>query len=96
LLNDALDLAAINLQVAGDGALTVARVVPLPNRVLQCQHIRCHRWRIALRLWRKFVLGGVQHVPHAGTVGGPDEQLEGANQRQRWPRADQCAYPPVA
>jgi hypothetical protein len=77
----------------------VARVVPFPNRVLQCRYIRCHRWRIVLRLWRKFVLGDMRHLLHAGTAGGPDEhheQFERANERQRWPRTDQCAYRPVA
>lgn len=32
MLDDALDLAPIDLQVAGDGTLAVARVVPLPMR----------------------------------------------------------------
>jgi hypothetical protein len=99
LIDDALDLASVDLQVAGNGALTVARVVPIPNRVLQRRYIRCHRWCIVLRLWRGLVLLGLRDMFHAGIAGGADEhheQFEGANQRHRWPRADQCAYRPVA
>jgi hypothetical protein len=40
LLDDSLDLAPIDLQITDNGALTMARVVPLPNRVLQCWRVR--------------------------------------------------------
>jgi hypothetical protein len=99
LLDDALDLAAVNLQFAGYGALSLARAVPVPNRTLQCWRIWCRRRCIVLRLWRRHVFHGVRHIVGAGTAAGADKrhmQLEGANQCHRGPRADQRAYQPVA
>jgi hypothetical protein len=74
--NYALDLAAIDLQIPGDGALTAARVVPIPNRTLQCWYIRCHRRCIVLRLWRGLVFHGVRHIFGIGTATGLDKYHE--------------------
>src|SRR5947209_3399018 len=70
----ALDLAAVEVEFAGDGALAVAGVVPGPHRLLDAWCLGQRGWCIAVRDRHR-----VAHVSGWGGCGagpgfGPDER----------------------
>src|ERR1017187_5380578 len=99
LVEDAFDLAAVDAEFAGYGALAASGVVPGPYCLL---HARCfgQRGRCASVRNRQ----GVAHLHRglasgAGVALGPyqgHEEFEGAGQRQGGPGADQSADGAVA
>jgi hypothetical protein len=69
LLDDALDLATVDVQVAGYGTLAMARLVPVANRTLQTRDLRHYQRYVATGLWyrlRNHVRG---HLVHDGPAG---------------------------
>jgi hypothetical protein len=51
LLDDALDLAAVDVKFPGDGSLAAARFVPGPYRLFQSWCGVQGRWRMLLQQW---------------------------------------------
>ena len=99
MVDDAFDFSAVDAEFAGNGPLTVTRVVPGPYRL---HHVRCRRQRgrcAAVRDRQQEAHLGLRRWHRAGYSPGPDEghkELERARQRQCWPGADQCADGAVA
>jgi hypothetical protein len=99
LVDDALDLAAVDVEFAGYGALAVPGVVPGPYRLL-------HAWRFGQREWCVVVLDshGVVHGDRGGRRGTGSalpsdeghQEFERAGERQGWPCADQGSDGAVA
>jgi hypothetical protein len=64
LVNDAFDLAAVEVEVPGYGALAVAGVVPGPYRLLYARRFGRRGWCIVVRDGQ-----GIVHVSGAGRRG---------------------------
>src|ERR1039458_10365340 len=99
VVDDAFDLAAVDAEVAGYGALAAACSVPGPYRLL-------HRWRAS---WHeRCIVHRCRRSPVRMTRGDGSclrlwprsdeghEEFEGAGQGQRGPGTDQCADGAVA
>src|SRR5260370_17412054 len=99
LVEDALDLAAVDVEFAGYGALAVTGVVPGAYRPLHAWCSRQRGWCFVVRDRQ-----GVVHVRGGGGWGagpglGSDEghqELERTGQRQRWPGPAQGTDGPLA
>jgi len=99
MVDDAFDLAPVDAEVAGDGALAAACGVAGPDRLL-------HRWRTGWHRW-PILHGGRRSLIHmtrgdgcrlcvwAGSDEG-HEEFEGASQGQGGPGADDRADRAVA
>jgi hypothetical protein len=92
MIDYAPDLAAVDVEFAGDGPLTVARLVARADDLLHGwrhrQFQRCTLLQLWCRLVPKFRLG----ITCPCAAPGADEhhqQLERANQRQGGPSGDQ-------
>src|SRR6266487_3754449 len=90
-VDDAFDLAAVDVEFARDGALAATSVVPGPDRLLQgWRGFKCCS-RIVARDWYALALGHHRRLHGEFFLIGPDqchEKLEGAGQRQGGPCAD--------
>ena len=89
-----LTLAAVDAELAGDGSLAAARLVPGVHRLLQGR-LTCRRgWYVVFCQWCSLVPRSRQMVRHGGAMLCLDEhhqQFEGADQCQGGPGADQGA-----
>ena len=73
LLDDLLDLAAVDVEFSGYGSLAAARVVPCPYCLLHRWCLYQDRWCIVLRNWRSVARGRVRGLRLAGVMLCPDE-----------------------
>src|SRR6266542_3303993 len=99
LLDDATDLAAVDLQFSCYGALASPCGVPGAHRPLQGWRVRRQRWRVGFHEWRGLVLRRVRRTLGRRVALCPDEsceEFEGPDECQGGPSADQGAYWSVA
>src|ERR1035438_727491 len=94
MVDDAFDLAAVDAEVAGDGALAAPCVVPGPYRLLHLWCTGWHGWCIVRRCQGSPVRVSGGAGCRLDRWFGPDqghEEFEGASQSEGGPGADQCA-----
>ena len=98
LLDDPFDLAAVDAELAGDGSLACTGFVPGSYHLLQRWRL-CHcGWSALLHVGHGLVPDRVWRAFDCRPVLSSDEgreELEGTDQRQGGPCADQRAYRPV-
>jgi hypothetical protein len=94
VVDDVFDFAAVDAEVAGDGALAAACAVPGPYRLLHRRRAGWHGWRIVRHCWRSPVRvsgGGGRRLDRWFGSDQGHEEFEGASQSEGGPGADQCA-----